>query len=183
MINKAFIEHWGRRYDVNVSERDVKLYKKIKGKIKNMFSGYTTKYVTRDILYDIMDWKAPRVRRRIKSNRLEFVQEATKHCFASSDEQFKIEGLTVIGGIKYRAATAILHFCFPSKYIVMDFRAWWTLQDQKEMPGDYKIEDDFEHWQKYLSVCREISKRCGCSLRKLDKALWQYSEEDKGEIR
>ena len=175
MINKEFINTWSRKYDNNATQRDKRLEEKIRNKIMYLFPKGKVNYITQDILYDIVDWKAPRIRKYVLENRKEFIEEVTKHCFLSLDEQFKIEGLTIMKGVQYRVASAVLHFCFSSEYTIMDWRAWNSLQEEKELPKDYEIKDDFEHWEKYLNVCKEIVHKYDCSLRQLDKALWQYS--------
>ena len=177
MINKEFVDLWCKRYDEQAAKRDMQMENEIKNALKELFPNDKTKYITRDILYNIAHWKAPRIRNGVLKNDNDFVEETTKHCFLSLNERFKIEALTILSGVGYPVATAILHFCFPSVYTILDFRAWWTLQQKGYLKG-YEIAHDFEHWQRYLSVCREISKQCGCSLRELDKALWQYSNEN-----
>lgn len=178
MINKRFVDVWSEKYDKSYRKGDSQLEQQIRDKLERYYSRSGVKYITKDILYDIVHWKSPRIIRHARNNRGGFVREVTMHCFSSSDEQFKVEGLTIMKGVEYRVATAILYFCYPSKYTIMDYRAWWTLQDRNEMPQNYGIKDDFEHWEKYLNICREVSKRCNCDLRKLDKALWQYSKEN-----
>ena len=69
-------------------------------------------------------------------------------------------------------SSAILFFCFPEQYTVMDYRAWDTLKALNKINGE--IGDTFECWQKSNEICREIAKQNGVSLRKLDKALWQF---------
>ena len=177
LIDKEFIESWSVKYDMKETKKFRDLYEQIMNKLKESFPNGKVRHITLDILRDIVKWKAPRVIKRALKNSEEFVGEVTNHSLSSKNEQFKIEVLILLKGVGYRVATAILHFCFPSEYTVMDFRAWWTLQQYNCLPEDYPIKDDFEHWQKYLKVCREISKRCDCSLRKLDKALWQHSKE------
>ena len=176
MINKKFIDDWSSKYDAKYKESHRLLEQKIRDKLKRMFPKGKVKYVTKEILYDIICWKAPRAKSHAKKNEEGFVREVAKHCFSSNNEQFKVEGLTILKGVKYRTATTVLNFCFPSKYTVMDYRAWWTLL-QSGCLSD-KIRDDFKHWQDYLSECRKISRRYGCSLRTLDKALWRYSKEN-----
>ncbi|MFH1201866.1 MAG: hypothetical protein V1674_03120 [Candidatus Omnitrophota bacterium] len=177
MIDKEFIESWSVKYDTEETKKFRDLYEQIMNKLKELFPDGKIRHITLDILRDIVRWKAPRVIRRALNNSEEFVKEVTTHFASSKNEQFKIEVLMLLKGVGQRVATAILHFCFPSEYTVMDFRAWWTLQQHNCLPKDYPIKNDFEHWQEYLKVCRKIRKRCDCSLRKLDKALWQYSKE------
>lgn len=54
----------------------------------------------------------------------------------------------------------------------MDYHAWDSLKAIDKINGE--IGDTFGCWQKYNEICREIAKQNGVSLRKLDKALWQY---------
>lgn len=178
MIDRKFIDYWSNRYDLKCSERDRALYKQIKNKLNKLFPSGKIRYLTRDILYDVVDWKASRIRKSVLSNKPAFVKEISRCCLLSRNEQLKIEALAILKGVKYRVASAILHFCFPEKYTVMDWRAWESLIKQKELAKTYKIKDDFEHWHKYLKTCRSICTRCNRTLRQLDKALWQYSKED-----
>jgi len=174
MIDEKFIEKYSKKYDEKYKNRY--LEDKILSKIKSQFSKGKTKYLTKGILADIVYWKAKRAKGHAEKNDDAFVVEVTSKCLSSTNEQFKVEGLTLLNGVKYRMATAILHFCFPSKYTIMDYRAWWTLQRKGYLASSYKIKDDFEHWQRYLSVCRKISHRYQRRLRELDKALWKYSK-------
>lgn len=179
MIDRKFIDEWSNGYDVGAPGREKRLETSIENGLKRLFPiGRKVEYITREILRDIISWKAPRTIRFVDDNREEFIREVTKNAFRSPDEQFKVEGLTVLKGVNYRVATTILYFCFPSTYTIMDYRAWWTLQQKKELSGSYGIKDDFEHWITYLNKCREISCRCDCSLRRLDKALWKYSRDN-----
>ncbi|UCB56730.1 MAG: hypothetical protein JSV30_05920 [Candidatus Omnitrophota bacterium] len=177
MIDRSFVDYWSERYDKNALKRDKKLEKRIRGKLKKLFPDGKVKYILKDTLFDIVNWKAPRKKKLAKDNKKEYVFELTKANFKGHREQLKIEGLTLLKGVEYRVASAILHFCFPKKYTVMDYRTWECLQKEKELPKDCNIKDDFEHWQKYLKICRKIAKRCNVPLRKLDKALWQYHKE------
>lgn len=181
MIDKIFITKYSQRYQYNYLDKNSKLEEEIRAVMRRKPA-----YITRDLLYKIVNWKAPRIRGRVKLNREDLVKEVTRNSFASKNEQFRVEVLTLLKGVKYRAATTILHFRFPRRYTIMDYRAWESLQDARLTRGErdgfkidkcYKIKDDFEHWMTYLTVCRNICKREGCSLRDLDKALWQYSKE------
>lgn len=181
MIDRAFIKKYSQRYQYNYSEKNKSLEDTIRAVMQE-----EPDHIGLDLLYKIVAWKAPRIRERVKLNREDLVKEVTRSSFSSKNEQFQVEVLTLLKGVKYRAATTILHFRFPRRYTIMDYRAWESLQDTRLTRGErkgfkidrrYKIRDDFEHWMTYLTVCRNICKREGCSLRDLDKALWQYSKE------
>ena len=173
-INRKFIAEGIKRYDNQAYEKDKQLERVIQDKLKRLFPRGEVRYITKDILIDILTWKAPRIKGWGNKNSEDFVIEVTKNCFASKNEQFKIEGLTILKGVKYRAASTILHFCFPDEYTVMDWRAWKTLKLNNQLREGLK--DDFRHWQLYLGICKRLSKKYGCSLRDLDKALWANCE-------
>jgi hypothetical protein len=35
----------------------------------------------------------------------------------------------------------------------------------------------FDFWRKYTRSVRGLARRSGCSMREVDRALWQYSKE------
>ena len=170
ILNKAWIEDFAKQYDVEADENEIFLEEKILESIKEMESPPLS--LTKDILLDIAEWKAIRVKGHVKKNDEQYVKEVTQVSLSTKNEKLKIEILTLLNGVKIRMASAILFFCFPEQYTVMDYRAWDSLKALDKI--DDEIDDTFECWQKYNEICREIAKQNGVSLRKLDKALWQY---------
>jgi len=174
MITKQFVQEWSERYNYRPE---------LEQKIINHFKG-SRDYLGSSIFEKIIRWKAPRVITRIEVNE-EYLREITKIAFNTINEKLKIEVLTLLGGVSYRVASTILHFRFPDKYPIMDYRAWGTLQEMGELTRGYVIKDDFKHWETYFKKCREIVKREQLSgdgyktaLKILDQALWQYSKEN-----
>ncbi len=170
IIDKAWIEDLAKQYDDKVDEKEYRLEIKIFKSIEGM--GSPPLSLTKGILLYIAEWKAARVKGHVNKNDEQYVKEVTQVSLSTKNEKLKIEILTLLNGVQIRMASAILFFCFPEQYTVMDYRAWDSLKALDKINGE--IDDTFECWQKYNEICREIAKQNGVSLRKLDKALWQY---------
>jgi len=123
-------------------------------------------------LYAMCNWKSSRRAKVVQDGNPATIREITKFAFSTSDQRSKISALTLLPGVMSPTATVILHFCAKKPYPILDFRAIWSLGEER--PYSY----DFEHWWEYAETCRELAKRNGVSIRNLDKALWQYSKEN-----
>jgi len=167
ILNKDWIEDFAKKYDEDNQEEN-----KLECEIINEIKGLTSSYITEDILKKIAKWKSPRVMPHIIKNDEQYVKEVTQVSLSTNNEKLKIEILTLLNGVQIRMASAILFFCSPEQYTVMDYRAWDSLKALDKINGE--ISDTFECWQKYNEICREIAKQNGVSLRRLDKALWQF---------
>ncbi len=44
-----------------------------------------------------------------------------------------------------------------------------------DVPSQY----GFEFWWQYAVFCRDLAAKCGLNMRMLDRALWQYSKENR----
>lgn len=171
ILDNAWIEDLAKHYDDGeVDGKEYRLERQIFESIKEM--GSPPLSLTRDILVDIAKWKAIRVMGYVMKNDEQYVKEVTQVSLSTKNEKLKIEILTLLNGVQIRMASAILFFCFPEQYTVMDYRAWDSLKALDKINGE--IGDTFECWQKYNEICREIAKQNGVSLRELDKALWQF---------
>ncbi|HQL94014.1 MAG TPA: hypothetical protein PL005_05005, partial [Candidatus Hydrogenedentes bacterium] len=82
---------------------------------------------------------------------------------------------TLLAGVSWPTASVFLHFAFPEKYPILDFRALWSLNIDPP-PKQYT----FPFWKEYADFCRNLSGEAGVSLRTLDKALWMYSKRYQG---
>jgi len=123
-------------------------------------------------LLDVCYWKTPRSQSKCRKNDEEFIREVTAISLSTQNEKLKIEVLTLLSGVSWPTASTLLHFCYPEKYPILDFRALWSLGID-QLPGKY----DFDFWWSYVSACRKISLENTITIRQLDKALWQYSKE------
>ena len=170
ILNQDWIEDLAKQYDDKADKEESRLEEKIFKSIKEI--GSPPLSLTTEILVYIAEWKAARVKGHVMKNDDQFVREVTQVSLSTKNEKLKIKVLTLLNGVQIRMASAILMFCFPDQYTVMDYRAWGSLKAFDKIDGE--IDDTFECWQKYNEICREIAKQNGVSLRKLDKALWQF---------
>ena len=99
------------------------------------------------------------------------MKELTAYSLSAKSEQARLWCLRGISGVSFPLASVILHFAFPERYPILDFRALWSLGWPE--PSSYT----FEFWNRYCTRIREIANAFNLPLRTIDKALWQYSSE------
>ena len=130
------------------------------------------RHCTRDDFLALCEWKSPRSRARCAANPAELVEEATRLAFAARSEQLRVGVLMLLDGVSWPTASAILHFCHPEPYPILEYRALWSLG--VDGPAAYT----FELWWGYTLACRGIAREVGMGMRDLDRALWQYAKEN-----
>jgi len=129
------------------------------------------RYLDRDRFIRLCLWKSARQRKNYEKNDDLTIKEITSFSFSAKSEKARIKSLQILDGVAYPVASTILHFAFPDKYPILDFRVIWSLG--REQPKYYT----FDFWQRYIKQIRELAKKYKVSLRELDKALWYYSKE------
>ena len=151
---------------------DEELERRLKMKIKKRFAQGKNN-LSKDIFVQIASWKTPRQRRNYERNSASLVSEVTGISFESGrNERVRIEILTLLAGVDYPVASTLLHFAFPDRYPILDFRALWSLRMQR--PPVYS----FGLWCSFAETMRKESARLRISIRDLDKALWVFSKEN-----
>jgi len=128
-------------------------------------------FLTRADLLLLSAWKSPRSRRHVARNEEGFVRAATQTALSTGDERLRIEVLTLLQGVDWPTASVILHFGHSDPYPILDIRALWSL-GVASPPAH-----DFPFWWDYTTLCRRLAQRHSCTMRDLDRALWQYSKE------
>ena len=128
-------------------------------------------YLTKGQLRMVAQWKAPRRAGHVEKNSDEYVKEITGLAFAATDERSRIEMLTILDGVAWPTASVLLHLFHKDKYPILDFRALWSYR--LDVPKQYS----YSFWWPYVEFCREVAERNSVSMRVLDRALWQYSNE------
>ncbi|MCA9953831.1 MAG: hypothetical protein KC434_03875 [Anaerolineales bacterium] len=129
-------------------------------------------FVAQEQLVVLCNWKSPRIRTRCAANDPEFVKSATQTAFHTSNEQLRVEVLTLLSGVGWPMASVLLHWGHVDPYPILDFRALWSLG------FDVLPHYNFEFWWAYTQFCRQLAQEAGVSMRTLDRALWQYSKEN-----
>ena len=71
-------------------------------------------YLTKNQLLLFFDWKTGgRGRSRCEKNSPSYVKELTGISFTTKEDRLRIEVLTLLDGVQWPVASAILHFVFP----------------------------------------------------------------------
>ncbi len=129
-------------------------------------------YLTRAELLAFVRWKANgRSDHHAAKNDEPYVKAVSAAALRSSSERFRIEALTLLDGVDWPTASTVLHFVFPNRYPILDFRVLWSLRT--DVPNQYS----FPFWAKYVARSRELAARVNVNMRTLDRALWQYSTD------
>ena len=128
-------------------------------------------FLNKKIFYEICRWKSTRQTKRYQENNEEDIKEITKFAFSTKSERLRIDSLTILSGVQYPTASALLHLCFKNRYPILDFRALWSLSVDIS-----KITINYELWSSYCSYCKTTSDMYGLDLESLDQALWTYSK-------
>ena len=128
-------------------------------------------YLTKPEFLRLCRWKTPRSRQACLRNSAGLVAEATRIALSAKNEELKIGALRVLDGVEWPTASVILHLCDRAPYPILDVRALWSLGYRR--PPRYT----FDFWWSYTRFTRDLARRNRCTMRDVDRALWQYSKE------
>jgi hypothetical protein len=128
-------------------------------------------HYTKPELVLICEGKTARSKSHVAKNTDAFVESITRAAFATEDESERIAALCVLRGVEAPTASVLLHFAFPDRYPIIDWRALESLGEPEQ--ATYPV----RYWLSYVDVCRKLALEAGVTLRVLDKALWQHSRE------
>jgi len=167
-LTKSNLQTYAATYDEQRTEKD----RTVEEKMKMLLA--TQRFLTLEEFIEIGMWKSTRPKKWYESNNEETVREITTFSFSAKTEQARVGSLFVLRGVSYPVASVLLHFAFPERYPILDFRALWSLG--WEQPNDYR----FDFWMRYCIRFREVAQQFGLPLRIVDKALWQYSSDHQG---
>jgi len=171
--SREFFLHNSQKYNEKYKGTDDE---RVEKELKSWLSKH--KYLTREKFIKLGLWKSKRPQKHYKSSRNtdKFVKKITSFAFETDDERKRIETLLGakggIKGVSWPVASVILHFTFPERYPIMDYRVIWSLGWNQ--PKSY----NFEFWQKYGGELKSLGRKFSFSLRTIDKALWFYSKEN-----
>ena len=166
-ITKNRIIEYAKKYDKCHKGTDDEL---VEQDIKEWFKN--NRYLDRKRFIKVGLWKSKRPRKRYKNNNDSLVKEITRFSLKTKNEEAKIKSLLIFDGVSYPLASVILHFAYPNKYPILDFRVIWSLGWKQ--PKCYT----FDFWNKYCKIIKNISKKTGENLRTIDKAFWKYSKQN-----
>jgi hypothetical protein len=102
------------------------------------------------------------------------VRRQTATALTSAAEKTWITSLIELHGVSWPTASVILHLAHIEPCPILDVRSLWSLQYERSYYT-------FAFWWEYLCACRALAVECHVSMRDLDRALWQYSNEKQRE--
>ena len=122
-------------------------------------------------LVTIFEWKTKgRGRSRLRRNSDDEIADALNLASHAKTERAAVAVLLGLQGVHVPVASAILTAIDPERYTVIDFRALEALGcDSKDRSVNFYLA--------YLKACRQLASKHGVTLRNLDRALWQWSNE------
>ena len=164
-ITKKSIVKYAGAYEDSYQEKNRRVEREMKAVLCRR------KLLTTEQLKRIGVWKSPRIERHYQNHTEEPVREITGFSFATSSEEARMLCLISLSGVNFPVASAILHFAFPEKYPIMDFRVIRSLGWQQ--PSKY----DFRFWQRYCKKIATLSRRLCLPIRTVEKALWKYDKD------
>ncbi len=190
-FNASEVPFWAERY-VTVSEAADPQWE---AEIERRFApaAKARRYLKRREFQAICCWKSPRPKQLYAENSDGFVEAVTLTALSTPSEQLRIQVLTLLSGVGWPVASAILHWTHRKSYPILDFRALWSLgwSQNPDKPGFiYDFDDwppaeerspfvyDLDHWWAYTLYCRRLRQEAGVAMRDLDRALWQYAREN-----
>ncbi len=129
-------------------------------------------YLTRAEFLTLCRWKSPRTQPRCKENAEDFVAEITRIAFSSAHERVRIELLTLLRGVAWPTASAMLHFVCRDRCPVLDFRALWSMELRPYRISISRcgghIRRSADHWRKgTTSVCASSTVPFGSTLQQI----------------
>ena len=130
-------------------------------------------WYTRNELRAVAAWKTDRSKPRVALNSEEAVIDATRLALSSADERLRIGTPMLLQGVLMPTSSVLLHLAHKDPYPIFDVRALWSLGVEK--PPPYQ---PFELWWAYVEMCRRLAIQAQVPMRILDRALWQYSDEN-----
>ena len=164
----AQIREFSDRYVAELGDRDRRLEDAITHQV---FPSYEQKgHLTKEEFLIVCAWKTPRSRPLCAANDVAFIRELSALAKTTHSERMRIQIWTLLAGVKWPTASVFLHFAFPDRYPILDFRALWSLHT--DAPRQYT----FSFWLSYAEFCRALAGRADVTMRVLDQALWKYSK-------
>lgn len=138
-------------------------------------------YLTCDELTRIVAWKSSRQKTTVLKNVPETAEAVTREAFRCPEPWLAIWILCYLSAVQARVASAILTVYDPTRFTVMDARAWTALTwlgllEPLRLAG-YARDDpsDLDRpavYAAYLEACRRLADDAGVSFRTLDRCLW-----------
>ncbi|HQL93941.1 MAG TPA: hypothetical protein PL005_04640, partial [Candidatus Hydrogenedentes bacterium] len=119
-FDKSEIPELAAEYD-KITEKERRLTDKIE---KSVFRDYKSKgFLTKEQFLTVCAWKTPRTKKHCRSNDAALIRQVSAIARKTRSEEMRIQIWTLLAGVSWPTASVFLHFAFPEKYPILDFRA------------------------------------------------------------
>ena len=81
--------------------------------------------------------------------------------------------LTGLDGVDVSIASAFLQFTFPQRFVTVDQRTWWVLQEVAELDEQYPDPPSVEAYLRFDDCCQELISRFDVDAWTLYRGLWR----------
>jgi hypothetical protein len=128
---------------------------------------------TREEFRRMCRWKSPRARRLWEANSAARVRAVARAALATRSERRRMELLTSLRGVGVPIASAILTLIDPSRYGVLDIRAWQLLFAIRSVRTNDRGQGfTIAQWEQYLSALRHHARRLHVPARTIEYTLF-----------
>jgi len=131
-------------------------------------------HFTRNELLEVCRWKTPRSVPRVVENTEEGVVELTRTGLGAAHDELRIGSMLHLAGVDWPSASVLLHFGHEDRYPIIDFRALEALGIPRAKTTQVY---SMAFWLGYVIATRRLADTYGMTMRELDRALWQWSDE------
>jgi hypothetical protein len=173
MIDKKFIKQWLSHYEKRMGNNVCK-YEVLAKQTRLDIKCYQSLSI--GTIINIIDWKSSQTWRVLPFER-DSIKEMQKtiHKILENKECNKIEELIKIDGIGVPLASTLLHFIFPNKYPIIDFRVIRTLSQAEQI--DHKTKFSKDYYNKYKKLIIKLKEKFkDYSIREIDNALFEFDK-------
>lgn len=166
-LDHSFVDHWSAAYLENIGPDalELRLLNEVgpRARARGRIVQEDFRLITR--------WKSPRSTPRVAANAPSDI-EAITALVPQTPEHLRHRILRSLSGVGTPVASAVLTVWWPDRFTVTDFRARESLRRLLDDPGV----ETLSYWA-YVELCRELAgAHAGGDLRRLDRALWQWSK-------
>lgn len=167
-IDNQFIRDWASGYDDPNIGGDEADYNLILAKVSDEISNIGT--LSGETFTQVMDWKASRAKGKVNWDDFASYQRIIKYATKAPDE-IKLAILCSLDGVGVPVASTILHFVYPDRFPIVDYRVTEVLYDAGKLTSQSITQSSYKVYMKVImDICGEIA----CDIRTLDRALFAY---------
>lgn len=170
-INDTFIKNWQKMFAA--SPRDQASYGELVLKVRSDIEKHGC--ITKQTLIRLINWKSPRIRPIFEKRGYKEYRLIIKKCLAAEDRD-KMAILDDAYGIGAPVASTILHFTYPDRFPIIDFRTAEALYHFGLIESPKVSAKGYAAFRDAILDIRKRHDRW--SLRQIDMALFAYDKKE-----